>query len=524
MAGRVDFFVERHILIGLIVSTEYLNEIRDVWEHRLLESPTARKVAAWCLEYYDHYQEAPGRDLEQIYFEKLKAGDLPQDLAEELEEDLLPDLSEEYEHAESFNVDYLLDKTRDYFTQRNLELHQQEVQGLMEEGRVEEAEQLQKEYTPLHKDLDADVNLADPKSLDRVKKAFSDRQKTLLEYPGAVGEMLNSQLTRDALVAFLAPEKRGKSWILLDLARRAVRQRLNVAFFQAGDMSESQQIRRLGIHLAKRSDRQEYTGNQWQPVKDCIKNQTDTCELEVRECMFGLEGEKAPSYPEEAREGLTFKQLIELHKENPDYKACHNCKKYQKDSEQLGCAWIEPVDTGPPLQQSEVKGLFEEYFVKNNRQLMISTHANSTLSVDKMDVKLDDWYRQGFVPDVIAVDYADLLEASARDFRHRQDEIWKGLRRLSEERHCLVATATQADARSYERGLLTLGNFSEDKRKYAHANAFIGLNQDPEGREKKIGIMRLNTLLAREGECNPYKVVYVLQNLKRGQPMLTSYW
>jgi hypothetical protein len=87
-----------------------------------------------------------------------------------------------------------------------------------------------------------------------------------------------------------------------------------------------------------------------------------------------------------------------------------------------------------------------------------------------------------------------------------------------------VVTATQADAKSYDQDRLKLANFSEDKRKYAHVTAMYGLNQDKDDREKKIGIMRINEIVIREGEFSATNEVYVLQNLRRGQPHLGSYW
>lgn len=520
---KKNIYIERHILIGLITSDDYLDQIRESWNPRFLESLTARKVASWCVAYYDEYGRAPGQDIEGIYFDKLRSGDIPKDQAEELEEDILPDLSEEYERSDKFNVDYLIDQTDKYFTSRSLEIHEEQVRAAREEGRIQEAEELALSYQPLQKNIDEDLQLSNPKSLTRVEKAFGEKMNPILTYPGSLGDYLNSQLTRDSFIAFLAPEKRGKSFILLDMAKRGVRQRLNVAFFQAGDMSEAQQIRRLGIHLAKKSDQEQYTGKQWEPVKDCKLNQTDECNLKIRECDVGLYGEHAPTSPEEARTGLTFEQLKELYEENTDYKACYNCKKYQNPAAQLGCAWIKKVDVGAPLQQNEAVEIFNSYFVKKKRNLMISTHANNTLSVNRMNAKLDEWYRKyGFVADLIILDYADLLTHPESDYRHRQNQIWKDLRSMSEQRHALLATATQADADSYTQGTLNLRNFSEDKRKYGHVTAMYGLNQDPQGREKDIGIMRINSLVVREGESKGQ--VHVLQNLKRGQPILTSYW
>ena len=125
---------------------------------------------------------------------------------------------------------------------------------------------------------------------------------------------------------------------------------------------------------------------------------------------------------------------------------------------------------------------------------------------------------------MIVIDYADLLVGEAKDFRHLQNEIWKDLRRLSQEKgQPLVITATQADAKSYDADKLKLTNFSEDKRKYAHVTAFYGLNQDKFGREKQIGILRINELLLREGDFGVGNQVFILQNLGRGKAFLGSY-
>ena len=187
---------------------------------------------------------------------------------------------------------------------------------------------------------------------------------------------------------------------------------------------------------------------------------------------------------------------------------------------------MESVDTGNPLTVKEAQDAVEAFFINNKRRFKLSSHANGTLSIKQIKALLDIWEKQDdFVPDVIVIDYADLLVAEGRvEFRHQQNEIWKGMRNLSQERHCLVLTATQADANSYEQNRLKLKNFSEDKRKYAHVTACYGLNQDTKDREKKIGIMRINEIVIREGDFSNSSEVTVLQKLERGRPFLSSYW
>jgi len=182
------------------------------------------------------------------------------------------------------------------------------------------------------------------------------------------------------------------------------------------------------------------------------------------------------------------------------------------------------------LAVKEAMEVFDSFFIKKKRQIMLSSHANGILSVNQIKVLLDSWEKlHDFIPDVIIVDYADLLICESRlEERHRQNEVWKSLRGLSQEKRNekapLVITVTQADAKSYDTNLLQPKNFSEDKRKYGHVTAMFGLNQDPQGREKAIGIMRINELVIREDDFNPKNVVYVLQNLKRGLPFLSSYF
>jgi hypothetical protein len=139
---------------------------------------------------------------------------------------------------------------------------------------------------------------------------------------------------------------------------------------------------------------------------------------------------------------------------------------------------------------------------------------------------LDDWERSdGFVPDVILIDYVDIMAAESKtEFRHQENEKWLRLRGLSTSRHALVVTATQADAKSYTSDTLSIANFSEDKRKFAHVTAMYGLNQDRHGREKELGIMRLNQLVVRESEFSVNNQVRILQNLRRGQACLSSFW
>lgn len=511
--------LERQIVIGFIISTEVLSQVEPFWNPIYFESNEARMLAEWCMEYYKEYHQAPSDNIQGIYYEKL-AGGMDETMAKDIEE-ILSGLSREFEkNPQKFNVDYLIRLTMHHFRKRRLLLHAETIRGQITRGEIEQAEKSAMGYGNTLDLSDTDLDLSDEKVLEKVERAFNIQSQSVLYYPGQFGIFVNEHLIRGGFIAFQSIEKRGKTFLLLDMGMRSCKQGFNVAFFQAGDMSESQLLRRVGIYLTKKSDKPKYIGEMWEPVRDCKFNQLNTCTNSGRECNFGV----FEDLNEKELKEVTQEDLIQAYKDNPDYRPCWNCKKYENN--RFGVPWVKRVVVPNVLKAPEAQKAIQNFFIKYGRTFKISTHPNGTLSVNGIRSKLEMWKRRdGFIPDLVLVDYADILMCEERvEFRHQNNKIWQGLRSLSQEYNCLVATATQSDADSYERNLMKMKNFSEDKRKYSHVTAMWGLNQDPNGREKQIGLMRLNELVLREGEFLNSNTVTILQNLKRGRPFLGSYF
>jgi len=510
-----DSFVERYIVTGLIVSTEYIEQIYPHWKDDVLSAPAARTIARWCLRYFEKYKKAPEREIEKIFTFELKKGTLHKDRAEQIEE-VLDSLSSEYSHSSNFNVSYLLDQTRLYMKSRALENHVQAIQNLIEEGNVLEAEAEATNFTPGVGEGQIDIEPFSRKAKERIRQAFKEQAKPLIRFGRDIGFFWNRQLVRDSFVAFMGPEKCGKTFMLIELAMRAWRSGCNVAFFQAGDMSEAQQIRRLAIYLARRSDRARYCNDLYIPVMDCIYNQLDTCQEENRESDYGpFVGKKIQDLY-----NITYDELVEgYHEYGTDYKPCHNCRKYR------GAIWFTMRPATKPLTWLEAIEVFRKYRKRYRSKFKLSTYSNESLTVSEIKAQLSIWEKQRFHADVIIVDYADLLAPDPDirhiDFRNQNNKIWQRLRSLSQEKHCIVISATQAAASSYEHDLLQLSDFSEDKRKYAHVTAMYGLNQKEE--EKRIGLMRINEIVVREDEFDRRRPIKVLQRLQIGRPYLGGF-
>jgi hypothetical protein len=143
---ETDDFIENRILLGLLVSDDYIRKISEIYHEDLLGSVTARILAGWCLDYYGKYNKAPKSDIQAIYTAHLRSG---LDGAEaEIIETLLSEMNEEYDR-DKFNVDYLLDETVEYFNCRKIQLLADQLNSVRGNGDLPEAEKTIREWVPL---------------------------------------------------------------------------------------------------------------------------------------------------------------------------------------------------------------------------------------------------------------------------------------------------------------------------------------------------------------------------------------
>jgi hypothetical protein len=273
------------------------------------------------------------------------------------------------------------------------------------------------------------------------------------------------------------------------------------------------------IYYHKKSNLLKYNTGLFIPVLDCIHQQKDTCEKDERECSFS----PLDIYSENQLEQIKMEDLVREYKENKDYSPCRNCIDFK------GSVWLKYRGKTDPLDYKTAwktaEKLQRRWDERNNFKLL--TFPNETFTMRDLQNCLDNLEnKDNFIPDVIIIDYADLFLADKdcrrMEFRHQQNKLWQRLRKLSQERHSLVITATQAAASSYDKPLLTMNDFSEARTKMDHVTAMYALNQTP--REKQIGIIRIGPIVVREDDFDTLKNVNVLQRLQIGRPYLGSFY
>ena len=506
---------ERQIITAMIVDPAFLRQLRPIIKPEYFKAPFARTVSGWCLEHWDQYQEAPGKHIEAAYKTAERKGVLDEDVSA-LIETFLESLSEEYEHSDNRSTEYYAKNAERYFRLREAEMLQDDLTRLQAAGDVQALEQRISEFKRPARD---EGGWVDPfTNEEAIREAFTRASDPLFKLPGALGEMLNGLFIRQGFLAFMGPEKRGKTFWLMHLSRMAARAKLNTAFFAVGDMSREQMVIRYGIMQTKRSNRQKYCGEILVPVLDCWHNQTGGCDLDD---YPGL----GDSIVYEADGG---KKKVLPFSEVPDHEPCDHCRKDAELKHRYrGATWWEVREPVEPLTWRQALRAGKEFAERlSGKSRRLSCHPNTSINVREIDALLNTWRNlDGFVPDVIFIDYADILapEDSKKSERGQENDRWKAMRKLSQDWNCLLVTATQADAASYEADVIRENNFSEDKRKYSHVTGIITLNQSEKWEEKSKGVMRIGTMFLREDQYEASETVTVHQCLAMGQPALGSY-
>jgi hypothetical protein len=341
---------------------------------------------------------------------------------------------------QSISPDYLLDVAGKLFNRvRAVEL-KQSLESDLEDNNVDSALERIDKFRKIEMGLGSGINLLSDPSV--IESALGETVESLVNYPDAAGGFFGRSLCRDAFIAFEGKDKVGKSFFLQDLAWRGVEQQRNVAYFEVGDMSQPQVIRRF---ISRACDR---------PID-------------------------AESYP------YRYEYPISMDPstggtEMPDMKT-------------------EIRRIHEPLDMTTIAAALGETSARvGGSRLKLSCHPNSSITVAGIESILEQWERDGWNADVVCIDYSDILQPldGKIETRDQIDASWRAMRALSQKRHCLVVTATQANKDSYDSWILGRGNFSGDKRKNAHVTGMVGINQTQS--EKERGLYRLNWIVRRE--------------------------
>ena len=497
-----DSTLERRIVIGMVVSDDFLSEAQTLFQPEYFRVPALRTAAGWCIKYWGEFGKSPGSHFQDIYESKRRTGEVPDEFTEELEA-VFSSLSKEFVENPNLNPRYLLKQMEQLMRSRSLLQLGEDIVALASQDKVDDAELSLSQFKPVRRE---GISWSNPFDLsdNQMEDVFKEGD-ALFRFPGPLGELIGP-IERDSFIGLQAPEKRGKTWFLWEFALRGVLNRCNVAFFSVGDMSDVQNWRRVFGWVLRSSKR--WGGKETLvPVMDCKKAQKGECDDCDQEPVMTSDGKLLP-----------FDQA-------PYHQPCIKCLK-DDPYNFIGSRWYKRElipDYSPGKARQLLANLSKRCAGKTIR---LQCYPSYQANVRKIRTMLDIWEkRDGWIADMVVIDYADILapeDEREAETRHRINTTWGTLRGLSTERGIAVITATQAAKTSYTKTQQDTTDVSEDKRKLGHVTAMIGLNQTPE--EKKSKLMRVSNLIVREDDFDSRRNVVCLQCLEMSRPLLGSFW
>jgi hypothetical protein len=424
----------------MLVDVNVCSRIASKWKPPgLFGSEHENLIASWCIDHLRKYGKCIGSDVNTKFYRWAEGYD--DEVKVERVGKLLENTVSDWNRlGDGGSSEYILDLAGKVFNRERIQKYSQELELCLDTRSFGEADKLLREYKRV--ELGQGSVIRPGIDFECWADALdSEQDQALIRYPGALGKFLGNEFSRDTFICFMGTAKRGKSWWLLDVTYRAVKQRRRVAYFEAGDLSTRQVLKRLGQR------------GLMQPKRDAV------CAIP----RTYTDSDEGPEVEEEERKGISAKQCFT------------KWKKLQRGQDRF----------------------------------RLSCYPNNSLSSEVILSTLQTWEREGWVADIVVVDYADLLTrpVGVVDGREGINENWKTLRRISQELHCCLVTATQADAAGYKKKVLSRTNFSDDRRKHDHVTAMLGINVTD--KEKGLGISRLNWLDRREDEFTEGRQVHV---------------
>lgn len=484
----VDSTEDKRVLQNMYCSDTYLEKVSKVYLPEAFESDELKAISRWVIEYYQKYSKAPKSDSRVWISEKLKA------YTPEKRKDLV-DVLAQIMQMEVNDSEASINLGVQFFQKAQIKNQIESVQMFMERNQFDKAvEAVSGISVP---QVEESTQTDNPYFNEgRIDKYFSpEHLKPLFNIPYAFGSLVNPHLVRGGFVAFQGCAKSTKSFCMRYLAFVALQQNLKVYYADLGD-----------------SDGLDNTGFLIESMCGRTKNPYDCGPVTLRFGRCARGGSDCPSG-----------RPADIKTETKYIPGCPSpCSSFLYAGDSISLPSVEPLKK-EFFESRRAKFVEKGWLSEKNFQTTNWSAGEAT--IQKIEKELDELERKKeFVPDVIILDYADLLENQDPKLnpRDKNNANWKAIRALAHKRNCLIITATQAKISAYGKRNMSEADFSEDSRKFHHVTAFFAIDRTSE--DSKENQVRISALRVRRGRIDFNKEVLVTNCLQRAQYHVHSYW
>lgn len=361
--------------------------------------------------------------------------------------------------VENINTDYIVNQLETFIKRQSLRSISVDLTKALQrdtEESLEEAERLisQSRHSQLQL-FDPGIRLSDKTNALKFLDFGNDC------FPTGITELDKRSIgpARKELILLIAPPKQGKSFWLTHLAKMAIMHRLKV------------------VHIT----------------------------LEMSE------GRCAQRY---------FQTLYSIAKRNDPQVAL----KFKKDDrgrlEEFQRTTLNPRATLQDLDiRQKLEKLIDRWALRQLNNIYIKEFPTGSLTLNQLDVYLENLEAtRSFTPDLLIVDYPDLMDFEGLEPRWALDKIYKGLRGRAVSRNMATAVVSQSNRAGMKAEVIGMDNSAEAFSKPQHADITITLSAT--AAERRLGLARLYVAAARNDEG--HLQIIISQHYKTGSFALDS--
>ncbi|KKN90035.1 hypothetical protein LCGC14_0231470 [marine sediment metagenome] len=458
MPDGLGNLLQQNLLILLAFDYESGKIIRNTVELSLFEGEY-RQVAAGIYDFLDTEGKAPEGELATVFDTILEGKNERKAAAYDL---ILQNL---YESQDSVQADYTLNRVNDFIRRQRLKASIIEAGEMLQEEddkNLTEVEEILTKVAKPRADLFTpgtwftDLNKS-LSFLDASSQAIATGIKELdfHELGPSPGEIL-------LLIAFM---KRGKTWWLMHLAKMAMLQGKRVCHVTM-EMSEKKIMGRYFQSLFSIPKR--YGSSREPIVNTILKEDSRTGEF------------------------LDFERV----KINPD------------------------IALQDPEIEKHIRDEMDFWEDRLKRKLLVKQFPTGQLTVNELRGFLDLLsVIEGWRPDLLLIDYPDLMKIDPRNYRRDLGNIYVDIRGLAVELNVAAVVASQSSKEGVKSSKVRDIHAAEDISKVATVDCVITYSQSPQ--EKRMGLARLFVSNARTDMDN--FTILISQNYTLGQFVLSSH-
>lgn len=454
---------ERYYLLVLLTNDEVLKQVIPVLDPTLFTTSYGRRLCRWIVDAYESMKCAIKDDLLRIFLERQKE---IQDVEETTQlRKILALVSTDKDKLSIVDVEGTTEHVLKFLRGQKIIQTGEQILLATKNNKIEYAEQLIGAYRPLAINEGNGFNLAT--DTDKIIQALQPDTSRLFKIDGVLGQALG-WFNKGEVSACMGPTKSGKSFLMLHIAMQALAQGLKVLFIN-GELSETMMIGRIWQYAVG------------QPIR-----------------------------LEEGQEKYRYSALFPTACDTV-FTLVHN---YIKPPMQL--ADVLPKAKPETEEYDEyLKNMTRPQVISMQTEMLTNTHnfrmhttARNNMKLTDIEICIDNLQNfEDFTPDLVVVDYADLLQVNGRmEALEREDYIWRALGGIAQERDIALLTATQgnrqaADGKKYSASAGVGGAY----KKLSHIGKFFCIAYEEE--EAQDNLRRVFHSLERDGACSGEEVV-----------------